>query len=107
MASPTQIGISSYTAATRQPGMMRFFGFLAAAGLLNTLIVAFLFLRLPDDHAPTLTSLFVRAMIFVALGTLPGSAGIWFYWKNSGSPFSTNPPVPLALFVLCCASGWF
>jgi hypothetical protein len=106
MASPTQIGVSSFPADSPRPGMMRFFSFLAAAGLLNALIVGFLFLHLPDDHAPTLTSLFIRAMIFVAFGTLAGSAGIWFYWKSSGSPFSTNPPVPLALFVLCCATAW-
>ncbi len=106
MASPTQIGVSTYPAAIYQPGMMRFFGFLAANGLLNSLIAAFLFLRLPDSHAPTLTSLFIRALIFVASGVLAGSAGIWFYWKNSGSPFRANPPVPLALFVLSCAVGW-
>jgi hypothetical protein len=106
MASPTQIGVSSFPAPTRQPGMMRFFGFLAGAGLLNALIAAFLFLRLPDSHAPTLTSLFLRAFIFVACGALAGSVGIWFYWRHSGSPFSTDPPVPLSLFVLCCAAGW-
>ena len=106
MASPTQVGVSSYTAATRPDGMMRFFGFVAAAGLLNALIASFLLFRLPDAHAPTLTSIVIRAVIFIAFATLAGSAGIWFYWKNSGSPFSANPPVPLALFVLCCAIGW-
>jgi hypothetical protein len=86
--------------------MMRFFGFLAFAGLLNTLIAAFFFLRLPADHHPSLASLSIRATLYVLIGTLAGSAGIWFYWKNSGSPFIVDPPTPLALFVLCCAIGW-
>ncbi len=106
MASPTQISVSTFPASPHQPGMMRFFGFLVAAGLLNALIASFLLFRLPNSHAPTLTSLFIRALIFVASGALAGSAGIWFYWRNSGSPFSTDPPVSLALLVLCCAVAW-
>jgi len=105
MASPTQIATSSL-AANRQPGMMRFFGFLTAAGLLNALIAAFLLFRLPDAHHPTITSLCIRASIFVVSVVLAGSAGIWFYWRNSGSSFTTDPPLPITLFVLCCGIGW-
>lgn len=106
MAAPTQIGLSTFPAISRQPGMMRFFAFLVAAGLLNTLIAAFFFLHLPADHSPTLTSLIVRATLFVLIGALAGTLGSWFYWRSSSSPFSANPPIPFPLFALSCAAGW-
>ena len=59
MAAPTQIGLSTYP-ATAQPLPAPYFTLLVATGLLNTLIAAFFFLRLPADHHPSLTSLTLR-----------------------------------------------
>ena len=106
MASPTQIGISTYPAAQAQFGAARYVAFLVGAGLLNSLIAAFLFLRLPDAHTPTLTSLVVRASIFVLAGALAGTAGSWYYWRRPASPFLLNPPIPFHLFALSSAAGW-
>jgi hypothetical protein len=106
MASPTQIGISTYPAAPAQFAAARYFAFLVGAGLLNSLIAAFLFLHLPDAHTPTLTSLVVRASIFVLAGALAGTAGSWYYWRRPASPFLLNPPIPFHLFALSSAAGW-
>jgi hypothetical protein len=106
MASPTQIGVSTYPAAPAQFGAARYFAFLVGAGLLNSLIAAFLILRLPDAHTPTLTSLVVRASIFVLAGALAGTAGSWYYWRRPASPFLLNPPIPFRLFALSSAAGW-
>jgi hypothetical protein len=106
MASPTQIGISTYPAAPAQFPAARYLAFLVGAGLLNSLIAAFLFLHLPDAHTPTLTSLVVRASIFVLAGALAGTAGSWYYWRRPASPFLLNPPIPFHLFALASAAGW-
>jgi hypothetical protein len=106
MASPTQIGISTYPAAPAQFGATRYFAFLVGAGLLNSLIAAFLFLRLPDAHTPTLTSLIDRASVFVLVGALAGTIGAWYYWRRPASPFRANPPIPFHLFALSSAAGW-
>jgi hypothetical protein len=105
MASPTQIGLATYPARA-QPGTMRYFGFIVTAGLLNSLIAAFLFLHLPDAHAPTITTLVVRASIFVLVGALAGTAGAWYYWRRPASPFLVDPPIPFRLFALASAAGW-
>ena len=105
MASPTQIGLAT-SPASSQPGTMRYFGFIVTAGLLNSLIAAFLFLRLPDAHAPTLTTLVVRASIYVLVGALAGTAGAWYYWRRPASPFLVDPPIPFHLFALASAAGW-
>jgi len=106
MASPTQIGVSAYPAAPAHFGASRYFAFLVGAGLLNSLIAAFLFLHLPDAHTPTLTSLVVRASIFVIVGALAGTVGAWYYWRRPASPFLWNPPIPFHLFALSAAAGW-
>jgi hypothetical protein len=106
MASPTQIGISTYPVAPAQFGASRYFAFLVGTGLLNSLIAAFLFLHLPDAHIPTLTSLVVRASIFVVVGALAGTAGAWYYWRRPASPFRANPPISFNLFALSSAAGW-
>jgi len=105
VASPTQIGLATYPAPA-QSGTMRYFGFIVVAGLLNSLIAAFLFLHLPDAHAPTLTTLVVRASIFVLVGALAGTAGAWYYWRRPASPFLVDPPIPFRLFALASAAGW-
>lgn len=106
MASPTQIGISTYAAAPARFGAARYFAFLVGAGLLNALIAAFLFLHLPDAHFPTLTSLALRASIFVLVGALAGTLGAWYYWRRPASPFLWNPPLPFHVFALAAAAGW-
>jgi hypothetical protein len=85
---------------------MRFFALAVAAGLLFCLLAAFTFLRFPDARMPTLTSLCLRAFAFVVVAAFAGTAGSWYYWKNSASPFSANPPVPFTLIALACAAGW-
>lgn len=106
MASPTQIGVSAYPAAPAHFGAARSFAFVVGAGLLNSLIAAFFFLHLPDAHNPTLTSLIVRASIFVIVGALTGTIGAWYYWRRPASPFLWNPPIPFTVFALSAAAGW-
>ena len=105
MPSPTKIGLS-VNPDPQQPGPMRFFAFAVSAGLLICLLAVFTFLRLPAAHLPTLTSLCLRALAFVVVAALAGTAGSWYYWKNSASPFSANPPLPFAIIALACAAGW-
>jgi hypothetical protein len=83
-----------------------FIVFVVAAGLLNSLIAAFLLCHLPESHSPSLTSIFVRALIYVAVGLLGGIAGIWFYWNRPSSPFRVAPPVSFGLFALICSATW-
>jgi hypothetical protein len=84
----------------------RFLVFMVAAGLLNALIAGFLLCRLPASHTPSLKSLLVRAIVYVATGALAGIAGVYLYWNNPASPFRSTPPVPFSLFALACAAGW-
>ena len=106
MAAPTQIRLNPNAAIQADANPARFFAFLVIAGLLNTLIAAYLFLHLPEDHHPTLTSLAVRACLYVIFGALAGTAGAWFYWRRPSSPFRNNPPIPFRLFALSSAAGW-
>jgi hypothetical protein len=85
---------------------MRFFTRIIWAGLILCLIAAFAFLRLPASHAPTLTALCLRALLFVFTGSLAGAVGSRFYWKRSPSPWAADPPIPFSLFVLAGAAGW-
>jgi len=84
----------------------RFFAFVVVAGLLNALIAGFLLCRLPESHAPTISSLLERAAIYVAIGAAAGVMGAWVYWNNPASPFRENPPAPFVLFAMVCAAGW-
>jgi hypothetical protein len=84
----------------------RFLTFTVAAGLVNAMIGSFLLLRLPEAHAPSLSSLCVRAALYVAAGALAGVAGSWFYWNNPSSPFREKSPLPFPLFALVCAAAW-
>ena len=86
--------------------LRRFFGLMVGAGLVNALIAGFLLCRLPESHAPTLGSLLIRGILYVAVGALAGVAGTWAYWKSPASPFCEHSPVPFPLFALICAAGW-
>ena len=92
-------GLDAYTAK-------RFMVFMIGAGLLNGLIAGFLLCRLPESHTPTLNSLVGRAVIYVAIGALAGTAGIYLYWNSPSSPFRAAAPLPFSLFALTSAAGW-
>jgi hypothetical protein len=91
--------LSSYAAK-------RFFALMVGAGLMNSVIAGFLLCRLPESHSPSVSSLCIRAMLYVLAGVLTGVGGTYLYWKNPASPFSTREPVPFPLFALLCAGGW-
>ena len=74
--------------------------------MINAMIAGFLLCRLPESHSPTLASLLIRAVIYVAVGALAGVGGAWIYWKNPAGPFRENPPIPFPHFALVCATGW-
>jgi hypothetical protein len=86
--------------------LRQYLGFMVGAGLINALIGGFLLCRLPESHSPSLISLFIRAIIYVAVGVVGGVAGTWFYWRNPSSPFRKSSPLPFTQFALVCAAGW-
>lgn len=98
-ATPWSSNFDSFTAS-------RFLTLTVAAGLINAMIMSFLLLRLPESHAPSLTSLCMRAVLYVTFGALAGVAGSWFYWRSSSSPFRNSPPLPFSLFALVCVAAW-
>jgi hypothetical protein len=106
MAAPTQIGISRIHADRDLPGMTRFAGILVGAGMINASIAAILLCKLPDAHFPSLTALFIRASIYVAVACLAGLAGARFYWNRSSTPFKSDPPLSFSLFARANAAGW-
>jgi hypothetical protein len=83
-----------------------FFGFMVGAGLLNALMAALLLCRLPGAHTPSLASLFVRALIYLAVCICAGLGSAWFYWNRPASPFRADPPISFGIFVLICAPAW-
>ncbi|MGC1294520.1 MAG: hypothetical protein WA869_05720 [Alloacidobacterium sp.] len=82
------------------------FVLVVAAGLLNSLITAYLLCHLPESRSPSLVSLFVRALIYVLFGLVGGAIGAWLYWNRPSSPFRVVPPVSFGLFVLICSATW-
>jgi hypothetical protein len=85
---------------------MRMLALMLGAGLLNALIAAVLLCRLPEAHHPSLTSLCLRAAVFVLIGAAAGVMGTFLYWNNPASTFRHNPPLPFSLFALVCAAAW-
>ncbi len=98
--------IPSFAASLDPFAAKRFFALMVSAGLVNAMIAGFLLCSLPDSHAPTFSSLLVRAVFYVAIGGVAGVTGAWVYWKSPSSPFREEAPVPFPLFALVCASGW-
>lgn len=76
------------------------------AGLANAAIAAFLLFHLPASREPSLHSLFVRALMFVAGAVLAGMAGARFYWSRSSSPFTTDLRLSFRRFALVNAEAW-
>ena len=94
-------------ALTQDPhNIKRFFGFTVVAGLVNAMLASILLGRLPELHSPTLSALFVRAILLIVIGVIAGVGGSWLYWKNPSSLFRERSPIPFPLFALVCASGW-
>ena len=80
--------------------------FLVLAGLLNSLIAAFLLCRLPGSQRPLLIFLIGRGVIYVGIGALAGVAGAWLYWKRASGATHLAPLISFRLFALTCAAAW-
>ncbi len=106
MASSTQAGSFALLADSDQRSITTFVGYLVTAGLVNSLIVAFLLCRLPTSPASSISALTVRAFIYVCLTALAGIAGARYYWNRSSVPFTSYPPLSFRLFALANAAGW-
>lgn len=105
MASSTQAGAFAVEAGKRPIGIRTFAGYVALAGLGNAAIAAYLISHLPP-YAPTLRSLLVRSLIYVAAAMLAGLGGARFYWIRSSTPFRFDPPLSFHLFALVDAAAW-
>lgn len=106
MATSAQTGAFALQAGERPIGIRTFAGYVALAGLGNAAIAAFLLFRLPASHAPSVRSLLVRALIYVAGAVLAGTGGARFYWNRSSTPFRFDPPLSFRLFALENATAW-
>jgi hypothetical protein len=106
MASSTQAGSFALLADSDQRGMTTFVGYLVTAGLVNSLIVAFLLCRLHTSPASSIAALSVRALIYVSLTALGGIAGARYYWNRSSVPLTSDHPLSFRLFALANAAGW-
>jgi hypothetical protein len=87
-------------------GASRFIASMTCAGLLNASIVALIFCRLPASHSPTITSLFIRAMVYVAMTAAGGVAGMRFYWSRFSGRLASTLPASFPLFALVSALAW-
>ena len=106
MASSTHTGAFALQAGERPTSLRRFLGYVVIAGLGNAAIAAYLLFRLPAAHAPSLHSLLIRAVLYVAGAVLAGAAGARFYWNRFSVPLTTDPPLSFQLFVLVNAAAW-
>jgi hypothetical protein len=104
--TPSDPDATSVTAIPQSAAVQRFLALMVGAGLVNSLIVAFLLCRLPDTHSIDLASVFVSALKFVTIGAVGGIIGSWLYWQSPSSPLRQGSPVPFSVFALTCAAGW-
>src|ERR1035441_8613332 len=104
MASSTLACSFALLAVSDQRSMTTFVGYLVTAGVVNTLIAAFLLCRLPTSPASSISALSVRALISVS--ALAGMAGARYYWNRSSVPFTSDPPLSFRRFALVNAAGW-
>ena len=106
MASHTQASAFALEAGERPLSINTFVVRMVLAGLANAAIAAFLLFRLPASREPSLHSLFLRALMFVAGAVLAGLAGSRFYWSRSSSPFTTDLRLSFRQFALVNAEAW-
>jgi hypothetical protein len=104
--STVQSQTSAFDSSLDLTAAKPFFALTVAAGLMNSMIVGFLLCRLPESHAPSLTSVLIRATCFVGMVTLAGIAGSWIDWNGPWSPFREQSPMPFRLLALVSASAW-
>ena len=104
--TPTEPNAAAVTSLSDPTRVKRFFAFMVALGLVNSMIAAVFLCRLPDSHSVDFGSLLVNAMMFVAIGSLGGITGSWLYWISPASPLRERSPMPFSLFALTCAAGW-
>lgn len=95
------------TPPTVEPAVLaRFFILLVSAGLLNAMLAAVVLCRLPNAHTPSISSLTIRAILYVVTGATAGAIGTWLYWRHPSCPFRDSNALPFPLFALVCAAGW-
>jgi hypothetical protein len=105
--APSSIEAPPFPTVRRDPRTIaRLLLFMIGAGLLNALIAGVLLCRLPEAHHPTLSSVTVRAALYVVIGAIAGVMGTYVYWNYPSSRLREDPPVPFSLFALICAAGW-
>jgi hypothetical protein len=104
--SSDQEAPSSAASGADHSGVARVVSFLTVAGLINAMIAALLVCRLPSSHEPSMTGLFVRALIYVALSALAGTAGAWLYWRRASISADARLPFSFKWFALTCAAAW-
>jgi hypothetical protein len=95
-----------FASAEARRGVLGSLRFLVSAGLINTLIASVVLARLPASSAPSMISLFVRATIYVAIGALAGTAGLWWYWRRASGQAKVSLPFSFKLFALTCGTAW-
>jgi hypothetical protein len=95
-----------FSIGTDQRDVVGLVRFLVASGLINALIAGYVLSRLPSSDTPSLTGLFIRALIYVAIGAAAGTVGAWLYWRRASRSDTVRPPFSFKLFALTCAAGW-
>jgi hypothetical protein len=101
-----QSGLLSLRAEPEPPRIVRFAALLAAAGLVNALIMALIVCRLPESHRPSMAALCARALLYVFAAALAGLGAARFYWNRSSTPPRCDPPLPFVRFALANAAAW-
>jgi hypothetical protein len=106
MAPPIQPRAFALEAGERSLSIKGFAAYLVLAGLANAAIVALIFCHLPASRVPTLHSLLIRAVIYVACAAAAGAAGAQFYWNRSAFPRRADPPLSFLPFAIANAMAW-
>jgi len=106
MASSAHAGNIALLPSQGPSNLTAFAGRMVVAGLVNALTFAFLICHLPASNTPTVTSLLIRAVIYVAAASLAGLAGAHLYWTRSEIPAAAKPPLSFSLFARACTAGW-
>jgi hypothetical protein len=96
----------SDAAGADHSGVARVISFLVVAGLINALIAALLVCRLPSSNEPSMTGLFIRALVYIVFSASAGTAGAWLYWRRASISAGTRLPFSFQWFSLICAAAW-